>query len=342
MIAPPCLGAQIAMMSPSKNKARILIVDDVSENIRLLMEILKEKYATIPATSGTDGLNKARRTPQPDLILLDIRMPDMDGYEVCRQLKKDTDTRDIPIIFITAVSETHDDAKAFSLGAADYIAKPFNPAIVKARVKNQIQLQSAIAELKELYKRALDSNPITGLPGNNSIREALEQALTAKENKFVIYADLDNFKAYNDKYGFARGDEIIHFTADLLKESLALGGHPKETFLGHVGGDDFVLLIPQGGTDEVVNFIIKNFDQRIVNFYSAEDAAAKSITATDRMGEQCTFPLMGISLGAVNLPWSNYSHYLEVNDACSQVKKKAKEISGSSFFLDRRKKEEEE
>ena len=323
------------MQSPSK-KPLILIVDDVSENIRMLMEILKEGYATMPATSGQDALRKIKRSPKPDLVLLDIRMPDMDGYEVCRILKADEETRDIPVIFITAVSESHDDAKAFSLGAADYIAKPFTPATVKARVNNQIKLREAIKELQLLYQRALDSNPITGLPGNNSIRESIERALSHQENKFVIYADLDNFKAYNDTYGFARGDEVIHFTADLLKESLSLAGDGQNTFLGHVGGDDFVLLVPQGGVESVVNFITAEFDSRIKQFYSAEDAEAGCIRAKNRQGEKCSFPLVSISLAAVNLPWSKYIHYLEVNEACSQVKKKAKQIDGSSFFLDRR------
>ncbi len=321
----------------TSEKTTILLVDDVPENIRMLMEILKEDYATIPATSGETALKKALLSPQPDLIILDIMMPGIDGYETCERLKKNKQTCDIPVIFITAIAESLGDAKAFDVGAADYVSKPFNPATVKARVKHQIKLRKATKELQHLYKLALDSNPITGLPGNNSIRQNIEKAISTDSKQFVIYADLDNFKAYNDKYGFARGDDIIHYTASLLKESLAIAAN-ADSFLGHIGGDDFVLLIPKNKLEKTVNFIIGHFDQKIPSFYSNEDSAQKGIKTKNRQGEPCSYPLLSISLGAVNISWSNYQHYLEVNDACAQVKKKAKEIQGSSFFLDRRKK----
>ncbi|MEN8140260.1 MAG: response regulator [Thermodesulfobacteriota bacterium] len=322
------------MTSPNPPRDRVLIIDDVPENIHLLINILKGEYATIPATSGQDGIDKASGPLKPDLILMDIHMPELDGFAVCRQLKAAPKTADIPIICITAASEQQDDAKAFALGAADYIAKPFHPATVRARVRHQIRLRKAILELQELYKRALDSNPITGLPGNNSIREAIEAAMGSTRQQVVIYADLDNFKAYNDRYGFARGDEVINFCANLLGQGLAQV--EEETFLGHVGGDDFVMLAPSGQMDQVITFITKTFDEEIVSFYHDEDVAAGMIMARNRQGQEVSYPLMSISLGAVDLAWSRYSHYLEVADACCQVKKRAKEMEGSSFFVDRR------
>ncbi len=325
-------------MKPSISEKTILIVDDAPANIYLLMEILKKEYATIPATSGNTALQKIADGLQPDLILLDIMMPGIDGYEVCRQLKADEGTRDIPVIFISAATDSLRDAKAFEVGAADYVSKPFEAATVKARVKHQIELRAAILELQRLYQVALDSNPITGLPGNNSIRKTIEAAVKDESYSFVVYADLDNFKAFNDKYGFALGDEIIHYTASLLEESLVLHGS-ADTFLGHIGGDDFVLLLPRKGLQKTVDFILQHFDEKIASFYSSEDVARRCIQSINRQGEVCSVPLMSISLGIVDLQWSNYKHFIEVNDACAQVKKKAKEISGSSFFLDRRKRE---
>lgn len=323
-------------MSLAHAKNTILIVDDIPGDIHMLMEILKDDYATIPATSGKIALEKAQQFPQPDLIILDIMMPGIDGYETCKRLKKNIATCDIPIIFITSISESLGDTKAFNIGAADYVVKPFNPATVKARIKNQIKLRETHLELQRLYEIALDANPITGLPGNNTIRQKIEKVITSRSQYFVVYADLDNFKAYNDKYGFVLGDEIIHFTASLLKEAVAINGD-NNAFLGHIGGDDFVLLVPKNRLEQTVNFIIQNFDEQIPAFYSKEDVAGKGFQTKNRQGEICTTPLLSISLGAVNIHWSEYKHYLEVNDACAQVKKKAKEILGSSFFIDRRK-----
>jgi diguanylate cyclase (GGDEF)-like protein len=322
-------------MDDQYKKSKILIVDDLPENVRMLIEALKNDYATIPATSGEAALEKCQSESLPDLILLDILMPGMDGYEVCKWLKSNNRTKEIPIIFITGVSESLDDAKAFSLGAADYITKPFNIATVKARVNNQIELRNAILELRRLNKIAMDANPITGLPGNNSVQKAIQESLDETQQDFVIYADLDNFKAYNDKYGFARGDEAIHFTASLLKGALSLVRRDTG-FLGHVGGDDFVMLIPENDVDAVVAFILERFDKGRAQFYDSADIAANCILSKNREGVACQFPLMSISLGGVNLSRGNFTHYLQINDVCAEVKKRAKAISGSSFFVDRR------
>jgi len=144
-------------MNVPTGKPKILIVDDTAENLRVLIEILKDDYATIPAVSGEEALKKAMADPMPDLILLDILMPVMDGYEVCKRLKENDKTKDIPIICITAMSEVMDDARAFKLGAADYIPKPFNPATVKARVKNHIKLKKAISDQQKLIRELQDA-----------------------------------------------------------------------------------------------------------------------------------------------------------------------------------------
>ena len=144
-------------MNAPTGKPKILIVDDAPENLRILIEILNKDYATIPATSGEAALQKAMADPTPDLILLDILMPVMDGYEVCKRLKENEKTKDIPVICITAMSEVMDDARAFNLGAVDYIPKPFNPATVKARVMNHIKLKNAIVVQEKLIRELKDA-----------------------------------------------------------------------------------------------------------------------------------------------------------------------------------------
>jgi GGDEF domain-containing protein len=159
--------------------------------------------------------------------------------------------------------------------------------------------------------------------------------LAKKENVCVIYADLDNFKAYNDKYGFAMGDDIILHTVQVLKDALA-AENLEDGFVGHIGGDDFVVIVPSAKAEALANRVIKDFDAGVGRFYNAEDLARECICAENRQGEIQTFPLMSISLAGVDLAHGIYSQYLQVNDACAEAKKEAKRRPGSAFFRDRR------
>lgn len=140
------------MSKQQEDKPIVMLVDDATENLRVLMELLQDNYKLIPLKSGKAALAKLAQDPLPDLILLDIVMPEMDGYELCTQLKADPRTEEIPVIFITAVSEAMDDAKAFELGAVDYVPKPFNPLTVKARVNTHIKLYRTLRELQSALK----------------------------------------------------------------------------------------------------------------------------------------------------------------------------------------------
>ncbi|MBF0101029.1 MAG: response regulator [Desulfobacterales bacterium] len=318
----------------SKEPQKILIVDDVTENIKILIELLKTDYVTFFAKNGKTALEIAKMK-KPDLILLDIIMPEMDGYEVCQKLKANELTQDIPVIFISAMNEVGDEAKGLEIGAVDYITKPISQPIVKARVRNHLKLREAMQELKRLYNMALDANPMTGLPGNNSIASRIEKALSEKERIGVLYSDLDNFKAFNDKYGFAMGDKVILFTAQVLKKAISSANIP-DPFIGHIGGDDFVAIVPSDQLETVSSEIARQFDDGIIQFYTPEDAEAKCICSIDRKGEKQAFPLMSISMAGVDLSHQVYTQYIQVNDALAGVKKMAKAVHGSSFFMDRR------
>jgi len=148
------------MSRQTKDKPIVMIVDDSAENLRILIELLKDDYHVIPLKSGKAALEKLAQDPLPDLALLDIVMPEMDGYALCTRLKADPRTKEIPVIFITAVSEAMDDAKAFELGAVDYVPKPFNPLTVKARVNTHIKLYRTLNELKNALK---DIRTLSGL-----------------------------------------------------------------------------------------------------------------------------------------------------------------------------------
>ncbi len=312
----------------------ILIADDSRMNINIIVEIFKNEYEIIIARDGRQALKRVASDP-PDLILLDIIMPEMDGYEVCRRLKADAKTKDIPVVFLTSLSDKDEESRGLALGAIDYIKKPMKVPIVKARVKNLLELRAAMVELESLRLLALDANPNTGLPGNNSVNKIITAALQNNVTSCVIYADLDNFKAFNDKYGFARGDAVIQFTADVFQNAVKTSGC-DDAFIGHIGGDDFVLLVPSEKCHDVADAIKNRFDQGIIAFYNSEDALAQCIRTSDRQGRPKTFPLMSISMAGVDLASRKFSQYLQVNDTCAEMKKKAKEAVGSCFVSDRR------
>ena len=315
---------------------KILIIDDSIEHIKILIRLLADQYDVFFAKSGREGLGLLETTV-PDLILLDIVMPGMDGFEVCRHIKESAKWHETPLIFISVQGDDADETRGLELGAIDYIAKPFNPAIVKARIKNHLQLRTAMRELERLYAMALDANPITGLPGNNSIAGQIELVLRSdNQNNTVIYTDIDNFKAYNDKYGFARGDEVIRFMATVLKKAINDAECPG-AFIGHVGGDDFILIAPSARSAYVGQEIIKNFDRDITNFYNRQDIDLRYIQATDRRGQLQIYPIMSISIAGIDLTYRQYSSYLEVNDACVEMKKMAKAMPGSTICFNQRK-----
>lgn len=317
------------------DKSEILIVDDEPANITVLNNLLKDYYKIRAVKSGEKAIEIIHNGNIPDLILLDIMMDGIDGYEVCRLLKEDKITSEIPIIFISAKSETIDEEKGLSLGAVDYIAKPFSPPIVLARVNTHIKLANSLKELKMLYSTALDSNPLTGLPGNSSINIQITDAIEKNHAVCVAYCDIDNFKAYNDKYGFAKGDEVILFTVDVIKKAVMISGS-SGYFIGHIGGDDFVVIVDRRSINSFLEAIVSIYDREIVKYYPPEDAEAGFIMSTDRKGAKEKFPLASLSIACVDISEKKYTSFIEVNDACASSKKMAKQQDGSSYHFDQR------
>lgn len=315
------------------DRKEILIIDDSVENIKVLIELLKPEYNVSFAVKGKKGIELAK-TKKIDLILLDILMDDIDGYEVCRRLKLDKDTLDIPVIFVTAVSESMDEAKGFAVGGVDYITKPFVPVVVLARVKNQVKLAEAVQELQRMYSLALDANPITQLPGNNTIREHISLLIEKKEKCCVMYADLDNFKAYNDKYGFANGDKVISATVAAMKEVAASMGLSSDIFLGHIGGDDFVIVLKSAEAEKYVQLLLEKFDWVIRSYYNEEDQKKGRISTKNRNGVLVEFPIISLSIAGVDLEKKTYGNYFEVIDNCTILKSRAKKIPGSVYIIE--------
>ena len=227
-----------------QNKPIILIVDDIASNIQILANILKDMYNIKVATNGENAIAIASKEPKPDLVLLDVIMPEMDGYEVCKQLKNDNHTKDIPIIFVTANNETVDEENGFNLGAVDYITKPVNPAIVKVRVKTQITIKQQQDELKLLAS----TDSMTKLYNRRYFSKIAEQSLelAKRENNelSIIMLDIDKFKNVNDTYGHQVGDDVIIQLARNIMHA-----QRKSDISSRYGGEEFVLLLPNTNID---------------------------------------------------------------------------------------------
>lgn len=221
---------------------KILIVDDAPINIQILNEALKDRYRVFFATNGRDAIAQAASI-MPDMILLDIMMPEMDGYEVCRILKADPVSRDIPIIFITAMNQQENEAAGLELGAADYITKPFNPDLVRLRVRNQLELKRQ----RDLLSRLSFLDGLTGIPNRRAFDEYYDRewrrALRSQAETSIIMCDIDHFKSYNDSYGHLAGDDCLKKVSELLRSLL---DRPAD-LVARFGGEEFICVLPETG-----------------------------------------------------------------------------------------------
>jgi diguanylate cyclase (GGDEF)-like protein len=271
-------------MNESSQKQRILIVDDAPINIKVLNEALRELYRISFATNGVSALDMARATP-PDLILLDIMMPEMDGYEVCRIIKSDALLQDIPVIFITAMSEAEDEAVGLELGAVDYIAKPFNTKLVQLRVRNHLELKRQ----RDILGRLSSLDGLTGLANRRSFDELLARewrraARTAMPLSLVMN-DVDYFKAYNDSRGHLAGDECLKAIAMCV----ASASRRASDVAARYGGEEFALVLPN--TPETGALALaEGIRASIEGLRLPHDASPISPVVTVSLGAACVFP----------------------------------------------------
>lgn len=218
----------------------LLIVDDEKQNRLLLTELFGSTYKIIQAKNGVQALEKARQH-RPDLILLDVLMPEMDGMGVLRELKRDDATRLIPVIFITALDSATDEANGLNLGAVDYISKPFHPPIVRVRVRNQLQL----VHQRRLLEQLASLDGVTGIPNRRQFDATLlkewHRCQRNQQPLSLIVADVDFFKKYNDALGHAAGDRVLQEVAATLRQAARRPGD----LVARYGGEEFVLLLPE-------------------------------------------------------------------------------------------------
>ena len=315
--------------------ARILVVNPSKQERQVHASTLRSQgYEVITAVSAEEALFLLE-AGLPDLFLIASDSRGLDGYGLCEQLKTDSRLLNVPVIFTTHRADNDGIARSYSVGAVDYLVVPCHLSEILARIRTHINTHNLLLEVQRLREVAIDSNPLTHLPGNNTIMEVIQDAIDCNFDLGLIYTDLDNFKSYNDAYGFSAGDDILMFTAEVLREVLQeeCGG---DGFLGHIGGDDFVLMVQLHEMERVGEAIVTKFDGGIKGHYSTEDQANGGIIAPDRNGKMQEFPFVAISMGGLELLRRKFTRYVEVATACAEVKHAAKSVPGSNLFVDKR------
>ena len=307
-------------------RKKILIIDDSELMVKLVTDILQGKdYRVVSASDGFQGLRKVAEE-KPDLVLLDIVMPGMDGFEVCKILRENPANNLMPIIMLTAQENEDDKLTGLELGADDYIIKPFNQRELLSRINNTLIR----------IDRNRWANPLTGLKGNLEIQAEINHRIAMNKLFSVIYLDIDNFKAFNDAYGFPCGDRAIKITADIITDNVNAFGSIDD-FVGHIGGDDFIIISDPGHVDSLCENIIKNFDCKMPELYTNADRKNGFITTANRQGITIRYPIMTISIAVVTNEHRNLVNHIQVGEVAAELKKKAKAIEGSVYIKDRRK-----
>ena len=279
-------------MSQEDNRAKVLIVDDNKQNIEMLMALFKDDYKIAAAINAQRALKIALSDAPPDLILMDIIMPEMDGYELCATLKENPKSKHIPIIFVTAVSEIMDENRGFNLGAVDYITKPFHPPVVKARVKLHLNLKRK----QELLEKYAFIDALTEIPNRRRFNEILEKewnrAMRSNLPLSLVMIDIDYFKYYNDTYGHGMGDDCLKKVAATLEKSLRRGSD----FVARYGGEEFMAILPDTTGDEARG-ICRHIADNIKNLAIEHKSSQIDGCITVSMGGLTTLPDSTLSIG---------------------------------------------
>ena len=303
----------------------IYIIDDDESSILVFNKLFEndKEYKFISVKS--DQIDIALKNI-PSIIIINEDAIEVDIVELCKKIRSDDDNSITPIIVVSSNSEKEHRIQILKESVEYYIRKPVNAQYLYYTIKN-------LGRLITINRRI---SPLTGLPGNVQIHAELKKRISNKEEFSVLYLDLDNFKAYNDIYGFLKGDEIIKFTADTIMTSI----HsliPNNSFIGHIGGDDFIAIVPTLNCEDVCKDIIANFDANVVRFFTEDDVEKGYIEVANRKGVIEQFPLTSISIGVVEADMGRFANILEIGEVGAQVKHMAKSVMGSSYAIDRRK-----
>jgi PleD family two-component response regulator len=291
--------------------SEILFADDDDELRRMVGDLLRHAgHSVRVAENGTVALAEVRRAA-PDLVILDYRMGNPDGFTVCRTIKDDPRVAHVPVLILTGESRIEDRLGGFEAGADDYLAKPFDARELLARV----------TALLRQAQRALDRNPTTGLPGGEAIQREIERRRVEAAPFSVVYFDLDDFKPFADRFGFAVADEAIR---EAGRSIAATAEGRSDTFVGHVGGDDFVLVCPADDGREQARIARARFSQALPKHVPEDAVRAGVYRAADRAGVEREFSLTRLSAAVIRVDPARWTSMEHLGERVAEAKHRAK------------------
>lgn len=304
----------------------IYIIDDTTKTIDKIKEIFKEEENEYKFSNITTSEIEIALRNIPSLIIINEDNVTKDIIQLCNMIRANEDNSITPIIVESSNPTKEHIFEVMKTSVEYYVLKPVDDQYLYYIVKNLMRLMYVNRRV----------SPLTGLPGNVQIHAEMKKRVLNREEFAVLYFDLDNFKAYNDVYGFLKGDEIIKFTARTIVRNIH-NLKDNDSFVGHIGGDDFVAIVSKTNYEAVCQNIIAEFDQEVLQYYTKEDAKKGYIEVINRRGILEEFPLTSISIGVVEVDPGRFNNILEIGEVGAQVKHNAKTVMGSTYVINRRK-----
>lgn len=300
----------------------VYIIDDDESSTMIFRELFRDDQEYKFISVRTEQIDIALKNI-PSLIVINEDAINIDVIQVCRKIRRDEDNKITPVIVVSSNGSRDHRMKILNESIEYFIKKPVDEGYLYYTVKN-------LTRLLTINRRM---SPLTGLPGNVQINSELKKHLMKNDEFSVLYLDLDNFKAYNDVYGFLKGDQIIEYTANIIVNAVHNYGNG---FVGHIGGDDFIAIVPCRDVEKLCQAIIYNFDSGSKKFYNEKDKEDGYIEVANRKGIIEKFPLISISIAVVVADQGRFANILEIGDTAAQVKHAVKAVMGSSYAIDRR------
>jgi PleD family two-component response regulator len=290
-----------------------LFADDNEDMRHMVRDLLESSGHEIGLAADGPSALASVRAREPDLLILDLNMPGLSGYDVARAVKRNPSTARVPILMLTAQSSVEHKIEGFEAGADDYLPKPFDARELRARV----------AALLRLVRREADRNPTSGLPGGHAIEEELHARVARKETFAVCYIDLDNFKPFADHFGFSVADDVIRDTGEAIRVAVnAVGG--SDDFVGHIGGDDFIVVTSPARADDVAQECAARFREVVARAVGDEAMRIGTFTAVDREGVLRTMPLACLSAAILTVRPEDWVSSRHLGTRAAEVKRRAK------------------
>lgn len=308
----------------SQDTKIVLAVPDLKLREILLYLLKAWEYNVVVLEEGENVVEYLKKE-NPNLIIIDAALQNKRGLEICKDIKSDFLTSYIPTIVLIDKRQLRRDLLSIEQGVDDYLIKPPDPIDLEIRIV--LVLRSAAHHF--------NANALTRLPGNKLIERELIRRLDSGHPFSFHYLDIDNFKSYNDKYGYIRGNEVIIETAKIISKNVKAGGNDKD-FVGHIGGDDFVIITTPDKAEPIARGTIKEFEVMVPSRYSASEIKDGFIVSRDRKGKIANIPLMSLSIAIVNNTLGRVTNLFELMDITAELKKYLKGLPGSNFMANRR------